>query len=134
MNTEVIEMKRRTLLITLLTLSLMAAGYGLVQAHGGYDSGWGHMMGGYGYGHMIGYGNNGCWNAPERSVLGEITPEKAEEIVTFNLSRTNDRLKVGKVIETEDGFEVQVVTKKGEALVDRLLVERDTGRFYRIYR
>jgi hypothetical protein len=130
-------MKRSILTITVLTLSLVAAGFGLVQAHGGYDSGWGHMMGGYGYGHMMGYGayaNNGCWNAPERNVLGEITPEKAEEIVTFSLNRTNDRLKVGKVIETEDGFEVQVVTKMGEALVDRLLVERDTGRLYRIYR
>ena len=129
-------MSRRTLLITVLTLSLLVAGFGLVQAHSGYDHGRGHMMGGYGYGPMMGYGsygNNGCWNAQERNTSEEITSEKAGEIVAFSLSRTNDRLKVGKITETEDGFEVQVVTRKGEALVDRLLVEHDTGRIYRIY-
>lgn len=129
-------MSRRTILVTMLTLSLLVVGFGLVQAHSGYDRGWGHMMGGYGHGHMMGYGtygSNACWSAPERNVSGDITLEKAEEIVSFNLSRTNDRLKVGKITETEDGFEVQVVTKKGEALVDRLLVEHDTGRIYRLY-
>jgi len=129
-------MSRRTLLITVLTLSLLVAGFGLVQAHSGYGHGRGHMMGGYGYGPMMGYGsygNNGCWNAQERNTSEEITSEKAGEIVAFSLSRTNDRLKVGKITETEDGFEVQVVTRKGEALVDRLLVEQDTGRIYRIY-
>ena len=69
-------MSRRTLLITVLTLSLLVAGFGLVQAHSGYDHGRGHMMGGYGYGPMMGYGsygNNGCWNTQEerRSSSGQ---------------------------------------------------------------
>jgi hypothetical protein len=157
-------MKKRTLLITIFTVSLVMTGAGLAQAHGGFGGGMGSMMGGYGYGPMMngngygpmmnwngygsmmnrngygpmmGYGtnnNNGCWNTPGDQTSADInTPEKAGDLVNSNLSTTNDRLKVGKITKTEDGYEVQVVTKKGNALVDRLLVEQDTGRIYRIY-
>ena len=34
---------------------------------------------------------------------------------------------------SENGFEVQVVTKEGEQLVNRLQVDKEAGRIYRIF-
>jgi glycine cleavage system aminomethyltransferase T len=63
----------------------------------------------------------------------DLTEKDAQEIIAYRFTRNNPNLKIGKVKGTEDGFEVQIVTRKGEALVDRLLVEKDTGRIYRVY-
>ncbi len=146
-------MSKRGILITVVSLTIVLAGYGLVLAHGGqyerdYNRGWGHMggygghMGGYG-GHMMDYGHMGyekrnydyepCWTDPREAKSADVNKDTAEEMITSYLSRTNPRLQVGKVTGTEDGFEVQVVTKKGGALVDKFLVEKDTGRVYRLY-
>lgn len=151
-------MKAKTILVAVLSLGIIVAGYGLVQAHGGrgwnnYDRGYGHMgynggymmdyRGGYGQG-MMGYGGDyqgnmmnyqdyqPCWNDSGSRVRADITEDTAKEIVENSFTR-NPNLKIGKVEQTEDGFKVQVVTKKGEALVDRLLVEKETGRVYRVY-
>ncbi|UCF31531.1 MAG: hypothetical protein JSV26_03725 [bacterium] len=139
-------MSKRGTLITAVSLTIVLAGYGLVQAHGGwsdrdYARGWGHM-GGYG-GHMMDYGHMGygsrnydyepCWTDSSEAKRADINKETAEEMITRYLSRTNPRLEVGKVTGTDDGFEVQVVTKKGQAIVDKFLVEKDTGRVYRLY-
>jgi hypothetical protein len=150
-------MNTKAILIAVLSLAMVAAGYGLVQAHGSrgwsdYDRGYGHMgsgghmmdyRGGYGQG-MMGYGGNyrghmmdyrdyqPCWDDGRTRVQADITQDSAKKLVEDAFTR-NPNLKVGKVKQTDDGFEVQVVTKKGEALVDRLLVEKDTGRVYRIY-
>jgi hypothetical protein len=146
-------MGKRGILITVVSLTIVLAGYGLVQAHGGwndrdYGRGSGHMgsygghMGAYG-GHMMDYGHMGydrrgneyepCWSDPKEAKSAEVTKDSAEDLITSYLGRTNPRLQVGKVTGTEDGFEVQVVTKKGQALVDKFLVEKDTGRVYRLY-
>ncbi len=145
-------MGKRGILITVVSLTMILAGYGLVQAHGGRDDrnysrgmgymgGYGGHMGGYGghmtdYGHM-GYGrsydDNPCWTDQRGDAAEEVTREGAEDIVSGYLNRVNPRLKVGNVTQTEDGFEVQVVTKKGKALVDKFLVEKETGRVYRLY-
>ena len=147
----------KTILVAVLSLGIIVAGYGLVQAHGSrgyndYDRGYGHM--GYSGGHMMdyrsgngqnmmGYGGNyrghmmdyrenqPCWDDTRARVQADITEDYAKELVEDSFTR-NPNLKVGKVKQTEDGFEVQVVTKKGNALVDRLLVEKDTGRIYRV--
>jgi hypothetical protein len=150
-------MNIKAILIAVLSLGIVVAGYGLVQAHGSrgwsdYDRGYNHMgsgshmmdyRGGNGQ-NMMGYGGNyrghmmdyqdyqPCWDDGRTGVQANITEDTAKELVEDAFTR-NPNLKVGKVKETEDGFEVQVVTKKGEALVDRLLVEKDTGRVYRVY-
>ena len=135
---------KKTALIVVIALAIVGTGYGLAKAHDGY--GWGHMGPGYGhmgpgYGHMQGmmgyYGGpesdeGYCGSAAATGKL-DLSEKDAEEIITYRVTRSNPNLKIGKVKSTEDGFEVQVVTKKGEALVDRLLVEKDTGRIYRVY-
>lgn len=127
---------KRTAIIAALALAVLGTGYGLAMAHGGYSYGnnYGHMGGYYG-GHMMdyagpGYGSGYCGSASSDLNL---TRKDAEEIIAYRVTRDNPNLKVGDIKGTEDGFEVQVVTKKGGALVDRLLVEKDTGRIYRVY-
>lgn len=123
---------KKTAIIAALALVIVGGGYGLAKAHSTY--GWGHMGGYYG-GSMMDYdgpGYAGYCGSSARTDLN-LTEKDAEELITARVTRTNPNLKIGKVKGTEDGFEVQVVTKKGEALVDRLLVEKDTGRVYRVY-
>ena len=134
---------KKTALIAVLALAIIGTGYSLAKAHsGGSGYGWGHM--GSDYGHMDYRGSMMDYRAPDYSAdqgycgstttqaKVDLTEKDAEEIIAYRITRSNPNLKVGKVKGTEDGFEVQVVTKKGEALVDRLLVEKDTGRIYRV--
>jgi hypothetical protein len=132
---------KRTAIIAVMALAIVGTGYGLAKAHSG--SGWSHM--GNDYGHMDYRGNMMDYNAPgysaDQGYCGstttqakvDLTEKDAEEIIAYRVTRTNPNLKVGKIKGTEDGFEVQVVTKKGSTLVDKLLVEKDTGRIYRVY-
>ena len=125
---------KRTAIIAVIALAIVGGGYGLAKAHSGYD-----------YGHMNYRGNMMDYNAPgygaDQGYCGsttteakvDLTEKDAEEIIAYKFTRNNPNLEVGKVKGTDDGFEVQVVTKKGNALVDRLLVEKDTGRIYRVY-
>ncbi|MDF1535787.1 MAG: hypothetical protein P1S46_04700 [bacterium] len=132
---------KRTALIAVLALAIVGSGYGLASAHNTY--GWNHMGDDYGRmgyrGGMMdfdapGYGGGQgyCGNVDTEARKLDLTEKDAQEIITNRITRSNPNLKVGKVKGTEDGFEVQVVTRKGEALVDRLLVEKDTGRIYRV--
>jgi hypothetical protein len=134
------KVMKKTALIAVMALAIVGGGYGLAKAHSGY--GWNHM--GSDYGHMDYRNNMMDFRAPDYSsdqgycgsttteTKVDLTAKDAEEIIAYRVTRSNPNLKVGKVKGTEDGFEVQVVTKKGEALVDRLLVEKDTGRIYRV--
>jgi hypothetical protein len=131
---------KKTALIAIIALAIMGGGYGIAKAHSGY--GWNHMGDDYsrmGYrGNMMdngasGYGaDQGYCGSTTTEAKVDLTEKDAEELIAYRITRSNPNLKVGKVKGTEDGFEVQVVTKKGEALVDRLLVEKDTGRIYRV--
>ncbi len=132
---------KRTAIIAVMALAIVGTGYGLAKAHSGY--GWGHM--GSEYGHMGYQGGMMDYRTPEYGVdqgycgstatqaKVDLTEKDAQEIIAYRFTRNNPNLKIGKVKGTEDGFEVQIVTRKGEALVDRLLVEKDTGRIYRVY-
>jgi hypothetical protein len=149
------KMKRKAILVTVLTLAVVTAGYGLVQAHedqsrGRSGSGWfgmgsGHM-GGSGWGHM-GSGSNmmgpnwdhmGSGNTPgfDGAIYGhdhlwrgerQVTNEEAREIAEHSLGR-NPYLRVGTIIEEKDRFEIEIVTSKSNELVNRLMVEKETGR------
>jgi hypothetical protein len=92
---------------------------------------WGSPMGpGYGYDYR-GWGY-GPWG-PDRSLFGEtISKGEAEKFVEWMI-RHNPNLVVGKVTEVEEGYKVQVVTRKGKSLVDTLMVEKDTARVYPVY-
>ena len=126
-------MKRMRIVTLMAAIALVAAGYGIVQAHSGNNSMWGHM-GGYGY--MTDYKadlDSSCWSDTPGAFSEEMTGAKARDLISWHLNRTDDRLKVDVVAETENSFVVLIATKNGEALVDKLLVEKDTGRIYRVY-
>ncbi len=138
-------MSKKAILVTVLSLTLVVTGVGLVQAHGGGNRGGGYgqgMMGsgyggagdcgGPGYGDYDGRGRNARRGGDRVSLSANITMDEAKGLVEARVSR-NPYLKAGKVTETEGGFEVQVVTKEGEQLVNRLQIEKDTGRVYRVF-
>lgn len=144
-------MKRKAALAAVLSLLIVTAGYGLVQAHserspGGSSGGWfgmgsghmgsrGHMMD-HGWDHMgrdYTRGSYGSRYGRDNAWFGErpVTIELAREIAEHNLGR-NPFIEVGKLTESSEGFEVEIVTRKGGELVNRLLVERETGRVFPI--
>jgi len=137
-------MSGKVFMVTMLSLVMVAAGHGLVRANGsgcgtGNDRGYGQGMMGSGQGMMGGMmgqqggmmGQGRGSNYPMQTPLNE---EDARVLIEYHIRfiDQNPNLKVRNVKKTEDGFEVEVVTRKGEVLVDRFLVESDTGRVYRI--
>ena len=153
-------MSRKTIMVAVLSLSLLVVGAGLVQAHGGRSGGgygaygqgygcdgprgsYGQGMMGYGQGQgMMGYGMRGHmgWDGDDRGrgfYRGErsnadVSQDEAKAMIELRVSR-NPYLKVGKVTANDDGFEIQVVTKKGGDLVNRLQIEKSTGRIFPIF-
>jgi hypothetical protein len=126
----------RTIIGIMVVALVIAGGFGIAKAHMGNDYG---RTGGYGhmgdYGHMgSGYGGasaeSPCWSGSAESAV-QINEEEAKGLISFQLRRSNPNLKVGKVTEKEVGFEVTIVTKE-DSLVDRLMVEKNTGRIYRV--
>jgi hypothetical protein len=101
-------------------------GYGPGMGPGmGYSMGPGMMGPGYGYG---GYGPQ--YQPREKP----ITEGEAKSMVENYLKSTrNPNIKLGKIKNEEHYFEVDVVTKKNDALVDRILVDKSTGWMHSIY-
>ena len=63
-------------------------------------------------------------------LLEPLSKKKAEEIAQFYLDQLgNPRLKSGQIKERDKVFEVAIVTRDN-SLVDKLLIEKDTGMFY----
>lgn len=157
-------MSRKTIMVAVLSLSLVAVGAGFVQAHagrseggdGGYGSGYGCEGPGSGYsagmmgtgqgmmgsggmrGHMGGYGDDergdrrwyGFARKDQRNI--NISQDEAKAMIELRVSR-NPYIQVGKIVSNEDGFEIQVVTKKGGDLVNRLQIEKSSGRIFPIF-
>ena len=133
------------LLAGILGLAMIFGGYGL--SHGmGMGGGMGMGMGSFGVG---GGSMMGAGSAPDHRPDGSsgtfyrgsgqpapgtvnVSREEAGTIVRKMIG-DNPNLEVGKITEREDGFNVQVVTRKGGALADRLFVEKSTGRTHRIF-
>ena len=103
--------------------------YGAYQ--GGYGMGYGMMGYGMGPGMMgLGYGYNQQSQQPQRS----ITEKDAKGIVGNYLNSTrNPNLKLGKIKDEGSAFEADIVTKSNGALVDKVLVSKDTGWLRSIY-
>jgi hypothetical protein len=90
-------------------------------------SGWNHMGGGYERGSDGSrYDRDDRWRGDRH-----VTSEEAREIAEHNLGG-NPYIKVGKLTERSEGFEVEIVTRKGQELVNRLLVEKETGQVFPI--
>lgn len=116
-----------------LALLLVVGISSLVLAHGpgfkggrgwgsGYGMGSGMMHGGYGMGRGWGAGGYnrpcGAWGTQEPGE--EITMEKAKTFLENRLAfRGNPNLKLGKIVEKDKYFEGEIVTKKGNSLVQK---------------
>jgi hypothetical protein len=120
----------------------MGYGYGMGpgmmgRSYGGYGMGPGMMGPGYGYGMgpgMMGRGygmmgpGSGYGYGPQSPQLPKpLDQDQAKQAVENYLKSTrNPNLKVGKVEEKGDDFEVDIDTKDG-SLVNKVLVDKDTG-------
>jgi hypothetical protein len=81
------------------------------------------MMGpGYGYGPQ--------YQQPQKSM----TKKDAEMLVQDLLKSTgNPNLKLGNIKDEGSAYEVEIVTKGGNSLVDRILVDKRTGWIRSVY-
>lgn len=109
-------------------------GYGMMGQGSGCGAGGGMMGYGYGpgpqYGPQYGPRYGPQYQEPQRP-MGE---EDAEAILQGHLDSTrNPNLKLGKIEDKGQSFEAEVVTKKEGALVDRLAVDKYTGRVRSVY-
>ena len=105
--------------------------YGANQ--GVYGMGPGMMGYGYGMGPGMmgpGYGYNQQYRQPQTP----IKENDAKGIVENYLNSTrNPNLKLGKIKDEGSAFEVDIVTKSNGALVDKVLVNKDSGWLRSVY-
>ena len=68
---------------------------------------------------------------PDRSAFGSsLSRGEAKKLIQWMIRR-DPNLEVGSVLKAEEGYEVTIVTRKGENLIDTLFVEKDTAHIYR---
>jgi hypothetical protein len=107
---------------------MMGPGYGY-----GYGMGPGMMGPGYGYGYGMGPGmmgpGYGYGYGPQYQEPGKPLAEKdaKEEIENYLQSSRNPNLKLGELKDKGSYFEADIVTKKGNSLVDKIYVDKNTG-------
>ena len=126
-----------TLALTLYATDASAQmGYGMMGQ--GNAKGAGMMGGGYGSGStMMGPGHGqqyGRENAPQyQQPQKPLNENQAKEMVENYLqSRNNPNLKLGKIEDKGNAFEANILTKNG-SLVDKILVDKDTGQMHSAY-
>jgi len=110
-------------------------GPGMMGPGYGYPMGPGMMGPGYGY-HMgpgmmgPGYGYGPQYQQPQKPM----TQKDAEVVVQDFLKSTgNPNLKLGNIKDEGSAYEVEIVTKGGNSLVDRILVDKRTGWMRSVY-
>jgi len=129
---------KKSVLALVAVLALTAAGYAFAHEGGGMMGGRGGMMGGMmGGGGMMGMMRmmNECGRMMEASPVSfePVTKERAEALVKQHLtSLRNPNLKTGKVTEETANFVVEIVTQEGSP-VDKIVVDKRTGRSRSIY-
>ena len=105
----------------------MGYGYGMGpwMMHRGYG-----MMGpGYGYGYEPRYGYGRAYRQPVKPLDEN---QIKQEVENYLKSTRNPNLKMGKIEERAQDYEVDIETKDG-ALVNKLLVDKDTGWMRSVY-
>ena len=126
-----------TLLAAFLILGIAnanAPGSGLAQPRqNGWYCPYGALPGGYGMGPGMmwpGY----SYNQQNLQLQKPIKEKDAKGIVENYLNSTrNPNLKLGKIKDEGPAFEVDIVTKNNGALVDKMLVSKDTGWLHLAY-
>jgi len=119
----------------------MMGGYGYGMGPGMMGRGWGPgMMGpgygmgsgmtwcpGYGYGYGYGYG-------PQYQQVQKSLEEKDAKAILENYLRStrNPNLKLGKIEDRGNFFEGEILTKN-DSLVDKILVDKNTGWIRSVY-
>jgi hypothetical protein len=116
--------------------------HALRMGHGyGFSRGWGMgggMMGGYGYGMgpgMMGdyYGTGRGYGRQYPSRGKTIDAKEARAMMNDYLrSSRNPNLKLGKIKDTGNAFEAEILTKKND-LVDRVHIDKATGYIKSVY-
>jgi len=97
-------------------------GPGMMGPGYGYHMGPGMMGPGYGYGPQ--------YQQPQKPM----TQKDAEVVVQDFLKSTgNPNLKLGNIKDEGSAYEVEIVTKGGNSLVDRILVDKRTGWMRSVY-
>jgi len=111
--------------------AMRGRGRGPGWGHHGYGMGPGMMGPGYGYG-MRGGGYQGY--GPQYQGPQEPLKEKDVKAMLENYvqSTRNPNLKVGKITEKDAYFEGEILTKE-DALVDKILIDKNTGWMRSIY-
>ena len=129
----------------------MGQGYGPGYGMGsgmmgqGYNSGYGMGQGMMGSGNGMGQGMMGSGNGYDRQNGPQYgrqyqqprqTPldrnQAKQEVENYLRSRRNPNLKLGKIEEKGNGYQINIVTKDG-SLVDKILVDKNTGRMSSTY-
>ena len=113
---------------------MMGPGYGYGYGMGpgmmgrGYG-GYGMMGPGYGYGYGPRYGYGQQYQQPSKPLDKE---QAQQEVENYLKSTRNPNLKIGSIEEKGNDYQVDVETKDG-ALVDKILVDKDTGWMRSVY-
>lgn len=132
-------MKRRTLILTAATLGLGALAATATLAHGpGYGEGMGNMQGQMGnmqgkmggQGQMHGHGYGSPEDCPFNQGLDKpLTADDVRTSLEQRLQRQgNDRLKVGKVEDKDDKTIIAEIVTVDDSLVERIEIDKATGR------
>ena len=97
---------------------MMGPGYGY-----GYGMGPGMMGPGYGYGRQYGPQYGRQYQQLQKPLNRDQAKQKVENYLS---SMRNPNLKLGKIEEKDNGYQINIVTKEG-SLVDKILVDKNTG-------
>lgn len=98
----------------------MMRGYGQGMGLGMMDRGYGY---GRGYYEEPGYGYGPRYRMPSK----RLDQKQAKAEVQHHLSMMrNPNLRIGNIIDKGNDYEIEIVTKNG-SLVDKILVDKDTG-------
>ena len=103
---------------------MMGPGYGYGYGMGPGMMGQGYGMGpGYGYGRQYGPQYGRQYQQPQKPLDKN---QAKQEVENYLGSMRNPNLKLGKIEEKGNGYQINIVTKDG-SLVDKILVDKNTG-------
>ena len=126
-----------TLALTLYATDASAQmGYGMMGSGNGGGSGMmgggngsGSTMMGPGHGQQYGLQNAPQYQQPQKPLNENQAKERVENYLQ---SKNNPNLKLGKIEDKGNTFEANILTKNG-SLVDKILVDKDTGQMHSAY-